>query len=184
MRKVKISQIFWGGENVLGPPGQKRLSKYLFRRSISPTSRGIGGGGPPPHTAKSKCKIMSKTKRLTEANRMNNKGPRGGRVLVHIEFVAMNSAKAASSASSASSSAAVILWSGCEGTGLIDTDTGSSRCNGLVIVGTVANQVTIEHFKLITEHDSSTVNFIEEYSDGHASVSGCERLTLNHTKAE
>ena len=80
--KSKTLKFSGGVANVLGPPSENRLSKYLFRRCITPSSRGTGVGGPPPTPPKLKCKSLSKTKRLTEANRMNSKGPRGGGVEV------------------------------------------------------------------------------------------------------
>ena len=84
--KSKSLKFSGGVANVLGPPAESRLSKYLIRRYITPSSRGTRGGGPPPTLQNGQTKQLPKTKRLTEANRMNNKGPHGGGVLVHIEL--------------------------------------------------------------------------------------------------
>jgi hypothetical protein len=46
--KSKSLKFSGCGENVLGRRGENPVSKYLFERSMTPTSRGIGGGGPPP----------------------------------------------------------------------------------------------------------------------------------------
>ena len=63
------------------------LSTYFAGRGARVVG-GSGEGDHPPTLQNSQTKQLPKTKRLTEANRMNNKGPRGGGVLVHIELTA------------------------------------------------------------------------------------------------
>jgi len=48
--KSKSLNFSGGVANVLGRRGDFPASKYLFEEPRRPTSRGLGGGGPPPCT--------------------------------------------------------------------------------------------------------------------------------------